>query len=768
MSAAVRAAKRGQTHILLERMSHLSATVYDYQKHKHVMAAPQLMPMRSDLRFDAGSRESVLEAWNEDVAGVRVNVRLDSEVRAIEGERGRFAIHLACGEIISAAHVVLAAGTQGNPRRLAIPGRDRQFVQYELRDAAEHHGERIVVIGAGNSAIEDALALAEHNEVVIVNRGAGFGKAKPANATRMEAAIAAGRVRACSNAVPRRIDAGRILIETAEGASEIVCDRVIARLGTTPPGDFLRDCGLQVSDGGFPPLSETYESSISGFYIIGALAGYPLIKHGLKQGYEVVEYILGNHPPPADEPLLQAKLRDCGLPITVAEFVAYLRKRVALFAPLPVRQIREFLLHARLRPIRTAEEIFRQNEYSDHLYWVLEGEVTLETREPVKERICCAPGDIVGALEFVSGRPRMGSAAATRLSLVLEADRPAMSVLFRAAPEIRQAINDVAVDRQIRLNFAPGLDDAAVAAITRTARIDRFKAGEALVSEDDADDPLYVIQRGSVTVSRRLSGEDTILAYLSAGSFIGETGWFAKQPPPIVRATTATEAIRIDGEALRSALEPFPAVRQHIAERVAAHLNGPVPDRRRAGLVQFLLDQGLGEATDVLMIDEASCVGCNNCENACAETHGGVSALDRKTGPRHGTVHLPSACRHCEHPHCMTECPTDSLHRTPDGSVYIDDTCTGCGYCEKNCPYGAIHMAAPPVRKHNLITWLLFGWGDGPGEDSSRATAPGRAGKHAVKCDGCRGADVPACVSACPTGAAIRVNPESFIKSNLG
>ena len=59
-----------------------------------------------------------------------------------------------------------------------------------------------------------------------------------------------------------------------------------------------------------------------GLYIIGALAGYPLIKHCLNQGYEVVEYILGNHIPPADEPLLQDKLDKAGVKMTVTELVA--------------------------------------------------------------------------------------------------------------------------------------------------------------------------------------------------------------------------------------------------------------------------------------------------------------------------------------------------------------------------------------------------------------------------------------------------------------
>jgi cGMP-dependent protein kinase 2 len=239
MSAAARAAKRGQPHILLERSSHLTSTVHGYQKRKHVMAAPQMLPVRSDIRFDAGTREEVLDHWNRDVARAHVNIRLKSEVTAITGRRGAFAIQLADGATITAAHVILAIGTGGNPRKLTIPGADLPFVQYSLADADDHSGETVIVIGAGDSAIEDAIALTAGNEVVLVNRGSDFHKAKPANAAQIAAAIAGGRVRAIDGAAPTRIEPGAIFITTGAGETRVACDRVIARLGTMPPAAFL-------------------------------------------------------------------------------------------------------------------------------------------------------------------------------------------------------------------------------------------------------------------------------------------------------------------------------------------------------------------------------------------------------------------------------------------------------------------------------------------------------------------------------------------------
>jgi Fe-S-cluster-containing hydrogenase component 2 len=182
-------------------------------------------------------------------------------------------------------------------------------------------------------------------------------------------------------------------------------------------------------------------------------------------------------------------------------------------------------------------------------------------------------------------------------------------------------------------------------------------------------------------------------------------------------------------------------------------------------IISFLLAQGAGEATDILLIDESLCVRCDNCEKACAETHGGTSRLDREAGPTYASVHVPTSCRHCEHPHCMKDCPPDAIHRAPNGEVFIADNCIGCGNCERNCPYGVIHMASKPPKKPGLLQWLLLGRGTGPGEapyEKKSKDGPPKA-KKAVKCDMCKGiSGGPACVRSCPTGAAIRISPEEF------
>jgi Fe-S-cluster-containing hydrogenase component 2 len=82
-------------------------------------------------------------------------------------------------------------------------------------------------------------------------------------------------------------------------------------------------------------------------------------------------------------------------------------------------------------------------------------------------------------------------------------------------------------------------------------------------------------------------------------------------------------------------------------------------------------------------------------------------------------------------------------------------------------------MDSVPPEKPSLLLWLLFGTGPGPGEPDKKwkyehARKGEAAPKVAIKCDMCVGkVGGPACVKACPTGAAIRVSPEDFLSVAL-
>ena len=258
-----------------------------------------------------------------------------------------------------------------------------------------------------------------------------------------------------------------------------------------------------------------------------------------------------------------------------------------------------------------------------------------------------------------------------------------------------------------------------------------------------------------------------VVAQSHSGDLVGQ---MALMGSPL-RRDTATASVRTETLlikrkeflALVGSQPDFVSVLQGRLSTVLRQSNLMASQPEAARAVGFLMDQGLGEATNALVINESLCIGCDNCERACAETHDGISRLNRSAGASTAKLHVPISCRHCELPHCMKDCPPDAIRRAPGGEVYIADTCIGCGNCETNCPYDAIKLSYPAPPKPSLFSWMFFGAGSGPGEAENVKPKDKNAIKKAVKCDACLGqSGGPACVRACPTGAAVRLGPDEF------
>ena len=772
LSAAAHAAGLGIPHVLLEAESHVSNTIHKYQKGKHVMAEPQILPLRSALPFAAGKREAVLEAWHSGARKLKVNVRHGADVTAITGGDGAFELKTRAGEIFLCKKVILAIGLQGNLRKLGVPGEDLPGVQYQLDDPDEYNDETIVVVGAGDAAIENALALAERNRVILVNRNEEFARCKEGNLNLVLKAIREGRIdcRYGTSAVGVVLHEGgevplAFSVKTPAGPDVIECHRIIARLGATPPRKLVEGFGVKFPSAdptAMPALSDTYESNVKGLYIIGALAGYPLIKQAMNQGFEAVEFAMGRPVSPADEPLLEKKFRAFARGKGVSQVLDEIQANVPLLRDVNRLQLREFMLESEIVAPAQGETVFERNDYTNSFYMIVSGDVRVET-------FTLGAGEFFGELGLISGRRRSSTVKAGRDCVLIEAPRRAMLKLIASVESVKKRIDEVFLKRSVRMYLAPMLPDAELDELLADGvQVKTYGGGEVLFKDGDVADGLYLIKRGSVTISRQIAGREVVLSYLSAGNYVGEMALISDSArTATVKAAVTTEALILNSQAFKRVLGRNREWREKMESLFLDRLraNAAMEAQPDPGnIISFLIQQGVGEATDVLLIDESLCVRCNNCEKACADTHDGTSRLDREAGPTFAQIHVPTSCRHCEHPHCMKDCPPDAIHRSPGGEVFINDTCIGCGNCERNCPYGVIQLAPvdPKRRRPSLLSWLAFGVGPEPGMEvrSKSKDVP----KKAVKCDMCM--DLPggaACVRACPTGAAIRVSPEEFL-----
>ena len=801
------------THVLLESFDKPAKTIQRYQKGKHVMAAPDFLDLRSDFDFAAGSRETILGGWEQRVAAADVNIRYGSEVTKIEGQKGDFSITLKDGSVILAEHVVLAIGLEGNPRKLGVPGEEFPIVQYTLDDPGAHIDETIVVVGAGDSAIENALGLVKQNKVAILNRRDEFSRAKEGNLNAILAANADANVplscyySSSVKEINKTEDGYEITINTAEGEESFPCHRIIARLGGVPPRGFVESIGVEFPNkkpDAIPELSGQYESNVPGLYIIGSLAGYPLIKQAMNQGYDVVEYILGHEIKPADHPLLEWQFNLLPYLKDVDDLVTLFQQRIPMFREMNALQFRELVIEsdilvsyedgpmlqdvqqkskaleqelARLNPrarftkvIRAGDYIYKDGDFTNSFFTIVEGEVQVEM-PGIARPITYSRGQFFGEASLLSGRPREGNAIAGKDCIIVETPRRTMVKLMNSNDEVRSGIDLIFIVRALQKHVAPQLSVAKLSEFAATAELRTFKAGEVLFNQGERGESLHIIRRGSVTLARKSNKENIVVAQQQTGMIVGE---MALMGDPIRRETATaavlTETIEVDRKAFSKLVQAdtsrIEILQRSASDRAVTHTT--MEARPEVGSVmQFLMDEGLGEATNCLVIAEDLCVGCDNCEKACAETHNGISRLDRSAGASFSELHIPISCRHCEQPHCMKDCPPNAIHRAPSGEVFIDGNCIGCGNCESNCPYDVIKLAYEAPKKPGFWSWMLFGSGSGPGEEIGYIPGDSakQKGKKAVKCDACMNLPSgPACVNSCPTGAAARISPDQFIE----
>ena len=177
------------SYVLLEGFNAHAKTIQRYQKGKHVMAEPGFLDLRSDLEFGAGSREKVLAALGRGPAEERREHPLRR--RGAQGHRQQGCLHLqlANGETCRRRTSCSPSAWKAIHASSARPAKTWSACQYQLDDPKEFRDETILVVGAGDSAIENALALAEQNDVWIINRGKEFSRAKDANLNAVVAAI---------------------------------------------------------------------------------------------------------------------------------------------------------------------------------------------------------------------------------------------------------------------------------------------------------------------------------------------------------------------------------------------------------------------------------------------------------------------------------------------------------------------------------------------------------------------------------------------------
>jgi CRP-like cAMP-binding protein/thioredoxin reductase/Fe-S-cluster-containing hydrogenase component 2 len=770
LSAAARAQANHMEYLLFDK-GELANTLYeDYQYGKFVQAFPSTIPARSDLSFQAGSREEILAGWNTYANEQHLNLHKQEAVTAVTRQDGCFEVKTAA-TTYRASNVILAIGKLGNPRHLTIPGAESEHVEYRLKDPRAYTGKDILVVGDGDSAAEVALALAERNRVTIFTRRTGFFRMNDALQSQINQKIESKELTAYYSADLQRIEPDVAYLLVGDHEVPVKAQHIFVKIGAEMPRGFLEQCGVTFASQdpeALPLLDAHYQSVVPGMFLVGSVGGKDLIKYGLNQGYEVIEHLMGHEVEPADEPRLREVLQLIPGDSVTAK-LALIQSRVPFLAEVSSAQLREFALLSTVHEFRQDEVVFEEGKFDTTFFTLVEGTVGLSFKAEATRRIELHQGEFFGEMSLISDRPRGATVTAMHRVLAIETPRRAMLKLMKAESSVKTFIDKVYILRALQSNLCPELTSEEFHQSITDATLKPYKKDEIIFKAGDDEDGFYLIRSGTVKIiKKRADGQEYIVTFLHVGSYFGEIALLTEgtgKRNATVMAATNVELIHLAKQAFLELLRNHPSLRENMQRQAQQRNLEAVIILEAPKQVNRMTDfrgHGVVEGTDVLLIDETKCIRCNNCVTACAATHNGQTRLERASGPSFAHVHVPVSCRHCEGAPCLQDCPPgDAIVRDADGVVQIfADKCIGCGNCARFCPYKVIFMVEPPKPKTSWsfthIIDLLRPKKEADGHTQGHRTI-------AVKCDLCFDLEGgPACVRSCPTGAAIRVKPDFF------
>jgi thioredoxin reductase (NADPH) len=245
-AASLTAMSLGLRFVTVEQES-LGGCVFQYPRGKLVMTAPAELPLVGKVKFARTSKEELLQFWKDTEARTGVRIQYRERVEAVAQRGAGFVVKTTKGEYATNA-VLLAIGRRGTPRKLGVEGEELPKVVYRMIDPEQYAGQRVLVVGGGDSALEAAASIAELGSanVALSYRGDAFGRAKAKNRERVEQARERGSLQVVLGSTVQRITSEDVVLEQKGRSVRVRNDAVIVSAGGVLPTEFLRSIGVQV------------------------------------------------------------------------------------------------------------------------------------------------------------------------------------------------------------------------------------------------------------------------------------------------------------------------------------------------------------------------------------------------------------------------------------------------------------------------------------------------------------------------------------------
>ena len=222
---------------------------------------------------------------------------LEQEVTEIKKEDSAvFTIIFEDGSSVETKTVIYAAGA--TPRRANIPGEQEysgKGVSYcAICDGSFYRGKKVAVLGGGDTALDDAVYLADLAEqVYVIHRRKEFrGAATTVEKLRKKENVTF----ILEHQVKEITGAEKVNGVVLEDGTAIAVDGVFVAYGSVPQTDLVKDL-VALDAAGYVKAEETGETSLAGLYVAGDARTKKLrqvvtaVSDGANAATAVVEYL---------------------------------------------------------------------------------------------------------------------------------------------------------------------------------------------------------------------------------------------------------------------------------------------------------------------------------------------------------------------------------------------------------------------------------------------------------------------------------------------
>lgn len=248
LSAGLSAIHHQLRYAIVEQESGLGGAVYHYPRNKIAMTAPVKLDLVGTVRLGAEvQKEKLLEFWNGVVERTGLEIRFREQFTGLTARPdGSFDVRTTRAEY-HARSVLLAMGRRGTPRRLDVPGEDEPRVVYRLIDPEQYRGQRVLVVGGGDSALEAAIALAAvaGTTVTLSYRGQAFSRVKQKNRESFERLQREGRIGVLMNSTVTQVEDGAVRLDAQGQPRTLAVDYTIVCAGGVLPTPLLQSIGIR-------------------------------------------------------------------------------------------------------------------------------------------------------------------------------------------------------------------------------------------------------------------------------------------------------------------------------------------------------------------------------------------------------------------------------------------------------------------------------------------------------------------------------------------